>query len=341
MATIHLFLDSNSGTYQLNGTDSKFSENFLSFQNSNRLRGLSNATLRAYAFDLLHLARWLKNSKVPFRALDQARLLQWVSCQRELNAKPKSINRRLAVCHIFYRFCFNREIKRKIAATISPSKPAKQYDDIGLPIVHRRHSAQLKVKVPRKLIETIESADVGKFIESFFRYRDLAIVLLMMLCGLRSGEVLRLRIIDLNFHDRTLRIRGKGGKERMMPMLETVSSALRRYLHYERPKPLKESCLFVVLQGEGRGRPMTPEGVRSLFRARRRSTGLHRANPHKFRHFFGTEMARAGVPLPVLKNMMGHSNIQITLQYIQLSMADISTEYDRAANQLKSRYEKP
>ena len=341
MATIHLFLDSNSGTYQLNGTDSKFSENFLSFQNSNRLRGLSNATLRAYAFDLLHLARWLKNSKVPFRALDQARLLQWVSCQRELNAKPKSINRRLAVCHIFYRFCFNREIKRKIAATISPSKPAKQYDDIGLPIVHRRHSAQLKVKVPRKLIETIESADVGKFIESFFRYRDLAIVLLMMLCGLRSGEVLRLRIIDLNFHDRTLRIRGKGGKERMMPMLETVSSALRRYLHYERPKPLKESCLFVVLQGEGRGRPMTPEGVRSLFRARRRSTGLHRANPHKFRHFFGTEMARAGVPLPVLKNMMGHSNIQITLQYIQLARADISTEYDRAANQLKSRYEKP
>lgn len=341
MTTIRLRLDLNTSTYQLFGCESKFAKSFLSFQNSNRIRGLSSATLRAYGYDLLHLVRWLESSKIRFRSLNQASLLDWVSVQRKEDAKPKSINRRLAVCHIFYRFCFDCEIKRVAGSTLPATMSMRRYDEIGLPISHLRHAAQLKVKVPRKLIETIEPDDVGRFMESFSRYRDLAILLLMLLCGLRSGEVLGLRIIDINFHDRTLRIRGKGGKERMMPMLETVSSALRRYLHYERPKPLKESLVFVVLQGDGRGQPMTAAGVRSLFRARRRSTGLTAANPHKFRHCFGTEMARAGVPLPVLKNMMGHSNIKITLQYIQLSMADISSEYNRAANQIKSRYEKP
>lgn len=340
MTEIRLSFDAAQGNYKIIGCEKKFSDSVILFLDSLRVRGLSKQTLRAYAYDLLHLVRWLELSKIKFHSLNQATLLEWVSRQRDQNAKPKSINRRLAVCHIFYRFCFNQEIKHVAGASLSPTKNKAKYDSIGLPIAYRSQRTQLKVKVPRLLIEALEPDDVGRFIESFSRYRDLAIVFLMLLAGLRSGEVLNLRMNDLNFVDHTMRIRGKGGKERMLPLLESVSSSIRRYLRYERPQGLKEPAAFVVLQGAHRGRPMTPSGLRSIFRARRRSTGLKAANPHKFRHCFGTEMSRAGVQLPVLKEMMGHSNIKITLQYIQLSMADIASEYERAILQIKSRYEK-
>ena len=340
MTEIQLSFNFSRDVYEITGCEKRLGAFVISFLDSLRVRGLSVQTLRAYGYDLLHLIRWLESANRKFRSLNQAILLEWVSAQRDQNAKPKSINRRLSVCHIFYRFCFNREIKAVAGASLPAAMGGAKYDDIGLPIAYRRKNSQLKVKVPRALIEALEPDDVGRFMESFSRYRDLAILLLMLLCGLRSGEVLGLRMNDLNFVDRTMRVRGKGGKERMLPLLETVSSSVRRYLRYERPQTLKEPLVFVVLQGSHRGQPMTPSGLRSIFRARRRSTGLMAANPHKFRHCFGTEMARAGVQLPALMKMMGHSNIKITLQYIQLSMADISSEYERALDQIKSRYEK-
>lgn len=337
---IKLRFNQKIGIYEITGCDKKISALVASFLDSLRVRGLSTQTLRAYGYDTLHLVRWLETANRKFRSLNQAMLLEWVSAQRDQNAKPKSINRRLSVCHIFYRFCFNQEIKTVAGASFPSSMAGAKYDDIGLPIKCLRKSSQLKVKVPRPLIEALEPEDVGRFMGEFARYRDLAILLLMLLCGLRSCEVLALRMNDLNFIDRTMRVRGKGGKERMLPLLETVNSSIRRYLRYERPQGLKKARVFVVLQGNGRGQPMTTAGLRSIFRARRRSTGIVTANPHKFRHCFGTEMARAGVQLPVLREMMGHSNIKITLQYIQLSMADIASEYERAIVQINSRYEK-
>ena len=86
---------------------------------------------------------------------------------------------------------------------------------------------------------------------------------------------------------------------------------------------------------------MTPAGLRSLFRYRRqRHPGrLANANAHRFRHTFGTDMARAGVRLPILQRLMGHADAKTTLQYIHLSMADIAAEYDRAIRTIATKYE--
>jgi integrase len=83
---------------------------------------------------------------------------------------------------------------------------------------------------------------------------------------------------------------------------------------------------------------MTLAGLRSLFRHRRRDRAVARANPHRFRHTFGADMARSGVRLPVLQRMMGHADDTTTLRYIQLSMADIADEYRRAVEKLQQRY---
>lgn len=84
---------------------------------------------------------------------------------------------------------------------------------------------------------------------------------------------------------------------------------------------------------------MTPSGLRSLFRHRRRQPELATANAHRFRHTFGSDMAREGVRLPILQRMMGHADPVTTLRYIQLSMADIAREYQRALDTIETRYD--
>jgi site-specific recombinase XerD len=78
---------------------------------------------------------------------------------------------------------------------------------------------------------------------------------------------------------------------------------------------------------------MTPEGLRSLFRHHRQTTGVAHANPHRFRHTFATDMIRAGVSLPALMQLMGHAQIQTTLVYVQLTAQDVYRQYARAVAQ--------
>ena len=84
---------------------------------------------------------------------------------------------------------------------------------------------------------------------------------------------------------------------------------------------------------------MKPAGLRSLFRSHRKRPQLAGANPHRFRHTFGADMARSGVRLPVLQKLMGHANPEITLRYINLSMADIAESYYLAATEIQKRYD--
>jgi len=160
----------------------------------------------------------------------------------------------------------------------------------------------------------------------------------MLLCGLRSHEVLELKLGDIVLGDRRVRVRGKGQRDRVLPLPDVLARALGQYHELERPRQCAEPRLFVVLQGKQRGRPMTAAGLRSLFRHRRRRPGLAIANAHRFRHTFGADMARAGVRLPILQQMMGHADLKTTLLYVRLSMADIAEEFRRALTKLAGRY---
>jgi integrase len=196
------------------------------------------------------------------------------------------------------------------------------------------------VKTPRHLIEPLSEEQVRVFLRSLQRYRDIAIVYLMLLCGLRSQEVLSLKRQDISFEESRLRVRGKGKKERLLPLPGIILQAIENYLLWERPQMSLSTTLFVVLQGNRRGRPMTSAGLRSLFRHRRLNSTISLANAHRFRHTFGSDMARSGVGLPILQRMMGHADSATTLQYINLSMTDIAKEYRRAMVEIQKRYEK-
>jgi len=162
---------------------------------------------------------------------------------------------------------------------------------------------------------------------------DLAIVGLMLPQGLRSGEVLALDQEDLILSEAQIRVRGKGNKVRMLPLAPESVRLLDHYLRLERP-PHCGKALFVCLKGRARGSRLTAAGLRSLFRHHRQTTGVTKANPHRFRHTFASDMLRAGLSLPALMHLMGHAGIQTTMVYLSVTPQDVYQQYVRAIAQL-------
>jgi site-specific recombinase XerD len=296
--------------------------------------------VRAYAYDLACFLDWLGAAKIALNDVNGSFLLEFIGAQRQVPTSPRTINRRLVTIRVFYRFCFDAEIPSARGALRSnPYYRGRGYDAFGIFWGQKAGSVQLRVKAPRKLIEPLSPEAVNTFCKTVRRRRDTAIVLLLLLCGLRSCEIIMLRVGDVDLTALHLRLRGKGDKERVMPLPQDLVPIIMKYLRQERPADAATDRLFVILQGRRRGQAMSAAGLRSIFRHRRRARGLEKANAHRFRHTFGADMARSGVQLPVLQKMMGHSDGRTTLQYIELSLGDVAADYQRAVEKLKNRYE--
>ena len=164
-----------------------------------------------------------------------------------------------------YRFHLGQEIPaghshfQRIYTTRSP---------LGYGRPHRAVAFGLRLKQPRRVIQPLSAEQVAKFWASFRTFRDLALVGLMLLDGLRSCEVLTLQLEDLQLADAQLRVLGKGRKQRILPLPGEIMEVLQSYLRLERPLT-NSPYLFVSLKGRRRGQPMTPAGLRSLFRHHR------------------------------------------------------------------------
>ena len=146
---------------------------------------------------------------------------------------------------------------------------------------------------------------------------------------LRGGHLIGLDRDDLLLAESQIRVRGKGSKIRFLPLAPETVELLDHYLRLERPA-IADTAVFVSLKGRARGTRMKPEGLRSLFRHHRLTTGVIHANPHRFRHTFASDMIRGGVSLPALMQLMGHSQIHTTLIYVQLTPLDVYQQYARA-----------
>ena len=264
------------------------------FLDAQRVRQLSLRSLRAYAFDLLHLGRWLREARHSLAQINQSLVLQYVRDQLDESPQPtpRTINRRLCVLRCLYHFHHGRGIPGK-SHFQRRYKPRAQ---LGYGRPQQKTITNLQLREPRRIIVPLSAEEVARFWRGFRTFRDLAIVALMLLDGLRSCEV------------------------------------LQNYLHLERPLT-NSSALFVSLKGRRRGSPMTAAGLRSLFRHHRLRSRVPQANPHRFRHTFGSHMVRAGMSLPALMHLMGHADIHTTMLYVELAPEDVWREYARAVQQ--------
>ena len=305
------------------------------FLDAQRIRQLSLRSLRAYAFDLLHFARWWGQDPArPLSEITESTLLDYVRHQLDQQPQPapQTVNHRLTVIRSLYRFHQGCEIP---AGQSHLQRTYKTRSPLGFGRSHRRVAVGLCLRQPRRVIVPLSAEEVATFWRSFHTFRDLAIVGLMLLDGLRSCEVLSLQLEDVELANAQMRVSGKGNRQRLLPMPTEVLEVLRNYLRLERPLT-NVPALFVSLKGKWRGQAMTPAGLRSLFRHHRGCSRVPTANPHRFRHTFGADMVRAGIALPALQHLMGHAHIHTTMLYVQLAPQDVWREYARAVQKRTS-----
>jgi site-specific recombinase XerD len=306
-------------------------------------RGLSERSLRAYGYSLLSLWRWLTGEKTGIEKLTETDLLNDIRFQQSSapvgsKVAPTTINHRLTVVRSLYRYHTGHEMPSGRRESRRRPLPIYRGPSANIGYLHpsRARVRQLWVKAPRRAVLPLTTEEVGEFLGSLRSWRDLSLVALMLLCGLRSREVISLNLDNLRIQEGQLRVRGKGDKDRVVPLSPQVISALRAYLDLERPSTTNEK-LFLSLKGPMRGLPMTPAGLRTIFRYHRKRSRVEKANPHRFRHTFGADMARAGISLPALMHLMGHGSIRTTLLYVELSPKDVWEEFQRVVAKLERR----
>lgn len=322
-------------------------------------RAFSARTVRAYAYDFLSFWRWLTCVGKDFSAVASDDILAYIEWQKSVHNPQRpdanvyriedgsnggmsvlTINRRLAAISGLYDYFLRQDpspVKRNPVPHAQDSRSWRRSGRTRGLLGHVRSKATkngILLRLPRKLPRPLERREVERLVGSFRKYRDKAIALLMLFGGLRSCEVLGLRMGDVDLGARRVRVFGKGGQERVVPVDSDTTRAVHRYILHERPEG-NHTELFLVLKGPNKGQPLTAAGLRTIFRYHRELSEVWAGNPHRLRHTYGTNMAQAGVDIQALKDLMGHASIDSTTLYVHFSADHLRKEYDAAVCQLK------
>ncbi|MHB1928247.1 MAG: tyrosine-type recombinase/integrase [Acidimicrobiales bacterium] len=192
-------------------------------------------------------------------------------------------------------------------------------------------SAPALIRTPRTLPRVLGPAEVDAFVAALRTRRDRAMVLAMLLAGLRRCEVLGLRLCDINPGERRLFVAdGKGGVQRYVPVSPRFIAELGEYLTTERPAEAVTEQVFVVLKGPRRGEPLSAAGLDQIVKAARSRAGLERLTCHQLRHTCLTRLREAGMALEALQAQAGHRSLEATRIYLHLSNEWLAAEYTNA-----------
>jgi integrase/recombinase XerD len=195
----------------------------------------------------------------------------------------------------------------------------------------RRSRTAPLVRVPRTLPRILPPREADRLVGALRTHRDRAMVLAMLLAGLRRCEVLGLRFEDVQVADRRLAVvEGKGGHHRIVPVANRFFDVLGAYLRDERPAASTDR-VFVVLKGPRRGLPLSAEGLDEILAGARRRAGLEHATCHELRHTCLTRLREAGMALEAVQAQAGHLSIESTRVYLHLTNDWLAGEYRRAA----------
>lgn len=315
-------------------------------------RNYSPQTIRSYGYGLLAFCRWLVTAGLEWSEVTTDALLRFLAaCRQERVAgrpgpnvirmdgrradglSPAAINLRLVAVSGLFEFRSMRD-----PAVVNPvpkgrsGKWASSGERNGMPAhLDRRpkRRSPLRVREARRLPVSLDRDEVVALLESLRTWRDRAMAGLMVFCGLRSAEVLALEVAHVDIGGRWLSVSGKGGKERRVPLDVDVAGVIQTYLLAERPET-GAARLFVVAKGPTRGEPLTPAGLRTVFRYHRGLSGVSAGRPHALRHTFGTALAEAGVDLSVMQALLGHTHPDTTARYIHLAPTHVKAEFDAA-----------
>ena len=256
---------------------------------------LAESTRRSYGFDLRDFASWLGERGTRLEQVDVRVLADYVSelGRSRRGLAPATIARRISTVRSFLRFTFG---------------PSRVPDT---PFAPRR---------PRRLPDAPKRAEVEELIEGItgdgpLGLRNTALVELVYSAGLRSAEAVGLDLGDVDFDQERVHVRGKGGKERVVPLGERAAHAVGLYLRDARPQLASgaDDALFLSV----RGRRLDTSTLRRLL-----------PHPHRLRHSFATHLLEGGADLRTIQELLGHSSLSTTQIYSHVDAKRLRKVYD-------------
>ena len=287
-------------------------------------KGYSHHTVKSYVTDLNQFSEFLskggdsssreKKDDIEIEAIDVLRVREYVgSCYGRL--RRSSIARKLSAVRSFFLFLEKQGLNSRNPAA-----------DVATPKLEKYLPAYLQVD---DVFRLLERPDRNKALG----LRDLAILEVLYSCGIRAGELQGLDMASVDFDQRLVKVRGKGNRERIVPVGRQALAALKSYLHATHEMRTKsegllgQSPLFINFRG---GRL----SVRSIGRVVKRyvnETGLtSEISPHSMRHTFATHLLDGGADLRAVQELLGHASLSTTQKYTHVSMDRLMEVYDKA-----------
>ena len=281
------------------------------------LKGAAENTLTAYSGDVGEFLAFMTEHKGETQGLGAlskitvSDMRSWMARSRSTGIGPRSLARKLSAVKAFYRWLSAREGFEPTAVLSTRS-----------PKFTKKLPRPLAEDAARDLIEAVELQSLAPWVA----LRDVAVVTLLWGCGLRISEALGLKG-DANPLPKVMRITGKGGKERIVPVVDAARDAVTAYVN---------ACPF-SLSDDGplfrgvRGRALSPRAIQKSMASARMQLGLPAtATPHAMRHSFATHLLNAGGDLRAIQELLGHASLSTTQAYTAVDTARLMDVYAKA-----------
>lgn len=275
-------------------------------------KGLSENTIGAYRRDLKKYQLYMQEQKIAhIDFIDRQTIQECLGSLIDQGASAKSIARFISTIRSFHQFALREKYAAKDPTVlIETPKYEKKLPDV------------LDVE---EVIQLLETPDLTKN----NGYRDRTILELLYATGMRVTELIQIEIDDVNLIMGFVRVFGKGNKERIIPLGDTVIEYLDTYINNVRPQLLKKTVtnvLFLNLHG----RPLTRQGIWKLIKQYGLRANINKTlTPHTLRHSFATHLLENGADLRAVQEMLGHSDISTTQLYTHVSKTQIRQMYNQ------------
>jgi site-specific recombinase XerD len=298
------------------------------FQHLATDRGASAYTQRNYQQTIEEFRKWHQEERPHPPPWDELRRDDFRSYLRFLgrrNLGRAAIQLRFSALRTFYRFLI-----RHGAAAGSPIK------NLSLPKPERRlpkfltaQQMQDLLKAPLGLVPAAQASDQARRMATLRSHRDVAVLETIYSCGLRISELCNLQAQDLSWHERLVRVRGKGRKERLVPIGEPALDSIKSYWSLLAQTPSGVSPVF--FSGRGRTRPVSARDLQLRLKKYLAAAGLDpHLTPHKLRHSYATHLLDRGADLRSVQELLGHAHLVTTQVYTHVTTERLKRAYDQA-----------
>ena len=271
------------------------------FQHLQVERNLSKNTLKSYTSDINKFTNFLKTENLSFRKADNEVITLFIVFLKKKNLSSSTIIRTLSTIRNFYKFLIGHRFLKKPYFLIESPKIERQLPDI---------------LSQEEITTTINIAYLKKFAK-----RDIAILELLYGAGLRVSEIVEIKLEDISFDNNTVKIRGKGDRERIAFLNPNSTKAIKEYLTERAQK--KNAGVSSYLFINNRGKKISRQTIWKIIKTLNITD--KNVSPHTYRHSFATHLLEAGLDIRIVQELLGHKSLATTEIYTHISKKHIKS----------------